>query len=451
MKKFTTRWSLRLVLGIGLTLLPYAVRAESEPRPLNEPARTSEPAPLDSTESVDATPVAPPVARTPAVAAPVAPTGPASEAATEKAPPADSILNKTLATEVIRERNPNGTVKIERHVAQDGDGNYCNHGGWTQWDDRGQIVGTGEYVNGKRQGKWVRWYGPSESNSFASPIYKDFQPPFASEASFENGVLTGAWRVFDSKNRKMCEWNFQDGQRNGKSIWWYTTGQKRKEIEYVGNQLDGEVTEYQADGKVISRDRYVSGRKLVLQVEYYDSKKDSKEVQKKSEGWVLTTRDTTKHNYDWWTGTAVITVLGKEGEVEKHGMWTWWHANGQRQMEGRYEENQPVGKFTWWYPNGQKQLEGEYVAGRQAGKFLWWHMNGQKQCEGQYASGEQTGKWLRWSSEGKVVESGDYTADSHTEVVKAPSPVAPQPEAESSEATRIADRLNAEPKKLRRQ
>jgi len=77
---------------------------------------------------VDATPVAPPVARTPAVAAPVVPLGPVAEAAAEKSPPADSILNKTLATEVIRERNPNGTVKIERHVTLTSDGNYSNNG-----------------------------------------------------------------------------------------------------------------------------------------------------------------------------------------------------------------------------------------------------------------------------------------------------------------------------------
>jgi len=45
MVKITTRWSSRLVLGLGLTLLPCVAWAESEPRPLNEPTRTSEPAP----------------------------------------------------------------------------------------------------------------------------------------------------------------------------------------------------------------------------------------------------------------------------------------------------------------------------------------------------------------------------------------------------------------------
>ncbi len=450
MAKYITRSSWRLALGAGLLSLPCAAWGQSEPRPLDAPSQASEPAPLDSTDSVDATPVAPPAARTPAVASPVAPLGPisdkSSDKSSEKTAPGDSILNKTMS-EVIRERNANGSVKVERHVIQDEDGNYSNHGGWTQWDDKGQIVGTGEYVNGKRQGKWVRWYGPQESGSFAGPIYKDFQPPFAAEANFENGVLNGAWRIFDSKNHKMCEWNFQDGQRHGKSTWWYISGQKRKEIEYAANQLDGEVTEYQADGKVLSRERYMSGRKLVLQVEFFDSKKEG---QKKSEGWVLTPRDLTKHNYDWWNGVAVINVLGREGEVQKHGTWTWWHANGQRQMEGRYEENQPVGKFSWWYPNGQKQLEGEYVTGRQTGRFTWWHMNGQKQCEGQYAVGEQTGKWLRWSAEGKVVEAGDYSTDHHGELVKAPAAVTPLTELEATDATHVAERQNAEPKKLRR-
>jgi len=33
MVKITTRWSSRLVLGLGLTLLPCVAWAESEPRP----------------------------------------------------------------------------------------------------------------------------------------------------------------------------------------------------------------------------------------------------------------------------------------------------------------------------------------------------------------------------------------------------------------------------------
>ncbi len=64
----------------------------------------------------------------------------------------------TSETEVIKERYPNGSVKIEREVTQDDDGNYVNHGMFKTFDERGNLTAQGEYRNGKRQGTWIRWY-----------------------------------------------------------------------------------------------------------------------------------------------------------------------------------------------------------------------------------------------------------------------------------------------------
>ena len=77
--------------------------------------------------------------------------------------------------EVIRERFPNSTVKVERHVTQDAEGNYYNHGLWTEWDEKGRLVGSGEYRYGKRHGRWLRWYGPTDGAMLSGPLYKDFQ------------------------------------------------------------------------------------------------------------------------------------------------------------------------------------------------------------------------------------------------------------------------------------
>ncbi len=63
-------------------------------------------------------------------------------------------------------------------------------------------------------------------------LYKDFQAPFVAEATFEDGVLNGTWKVFDSKNRKVSEWEFDHGERNGKSVWYFPNGQKRREVDY---------------------------------------------------------------------------------------------------------------------------------------------------------------------------------------------------------------------------
>lgn len=311
------------------------------------------------------------------------------------------------STEVIRERYPSTAVKVERRVAQDAQGNYFNHGQWTQFDEKGRMMGSGEYRHGKRHGKWIRWYGTAEMAHFTGPLYKDFITPFATEATFTDGVLHGSWKVFDVKNRKICEWEFENGERHGKSVWYFTTGQKRREVDYRQGEMDGEAIDFGIDGKVASRDKYIAGRRLGQQVDYHTPQ------QKRAEGWTLFAREVSKTDYSWWDGVASSKVISKEGVNQKRGVWTYWHKNGQKQMEGRYQDDLQTGKFSWWYSNGQKQLEGEYEDGKQSGKFVWWHPNGQKQCEGYYTAGVQSGKWIRWTPEGKVLEVGDYKDQHH--------------------------------------
>jgi antitoxin component YwqK of YwqJK toxin-antitoxin module len=386
-------WILRTALGLSLpAIAAVAYGIESTPTLAKMPALDSEVTGAVATESA-------PGAATIAAPADATPINGDDAAAPAGEDSGDGNV------EVIRERNPNGSVKVERHVTQDAEGNYYNHGLWTQWDEKGRLVGSGEYRYGKRHGRWLRWYGPNEAPMLQGPLYKDFQAPFVAEATFEDGVMHGTWKVFDAKNRKVSEWEFDHGDRQGKSVWYYPNGQKRREVDYRQGQIDGEVLEWGQDYKLALREKYVDGRRLAPQVDYYAAD------QKRAEGWILFAKENVKSNYDFWAGTAEIKVVGTEGVNQRHGLWTWWHKNGQKQMEGRYEADQPVGKFTWWYPNGQKQLAGEYINGKQAGKFTWWHPSGQKQLEGAYVAGVLSGKWTRWNGEGHVVEVGDYSAD----------------------------------------
>lgn len=380
-------WILRTALGLALPVFASIAIAEDSATPAKLPG-------LDyNVAHATAHGASPSVISHPTEAVPIA------------ADESDASSDDANGVEVIRERYPNSTVKVERHVTQDSEGNYYNHGLWTQWDEKGRLIGSGEYRYGKRQGRWLRWYGQSDSSMFTGPLYKDFSPPFVGEATFEDGVLNGTWKIFDSKNKKVSEWDFDHGDRNGKSVWYYPNGQKRREVDYKQGQIDGEVVEWGLDNKVTSHNKYTDGRRLAEQIDYYSP------GQKRAEGWILFGKEVTKSNYDFWEGIATTQVTGTEGANQRHGLWTWWHKNGQKQMEGRYENDQPIGKFTWWYPNGQKQLQGEYVGGKQQGKFTWWHPSGQKQLEGAYVAGVLTGKWTRWNAEGHVVEVGDYTAD----------------------------------------
>jgi hypothetical protein len=110
----------------------------------------------------------------------LAPVGENVDSETQTSDADDKSDSDEPQTEIIRERYPNTAIKIERHVAQDEEGNYYNHGLYTHFDEKGRVIGTGDYREGKRQGKWQRWFAANEGAMFTGPMFKEFQGPFAS-------------------------------------------------------------------------------------------------------------------------------------------------------------------------------------------------------------------------------------------------------------------------------
>ncbi|HVA47471.1 MAG TPA: hypothetical protein VNH11_13965 [Pirellulales bacterium] len=319
----------------------------------------------------------------------------------EQAAPAPETGDEESEHEVIRERFPNGSIRIEREVTQDADGNYINHGSWKMFDDRGTIVAEGHYRNGEREGVWNRWYRGNEVDLLTKLPYQQFSAPFVSQAAFENGKLNGRWGIYDSKQRKISEWHFAGGNRDGKSTWYFATGRKMREIDYRDGEIDGEHNEWSADGHLTIKDSYQAGRKVAPKIDYYANK------QKKTEGMYLHAREVVQTPDDWWT--AKVATYIKQGKDEKHGIWITWYQSGQKQMQGEYRNDLQVGKFHWWYETGQVALLGAYDAGKQVGKWTWWHQNGQKSTQGEYVDGNPTGRWRWWDTNGRVHETADLT------------------------------------------
>jgi len=328
--------------------------------------------------------------------------------------------------ELITERFPNGAVKIERQVAQDAEGNYVNHGQYTEYDTRGKIRRAGEFRDGRQHGKWTRHFQAGECSLFSGSIEKQFPGPFVSEATFEDGKLHGAWTIRSAAGQKIIEWSFDQGVRHGKSTWWHPRGEVRREVAYHQGEPDGDLIEWAPDGKAILRVTFLKGRQLHHDVQTYPTGRTS------YEGDYLLPPSVSVPAYDWWEGTAKSIPVGTTGPKQKHGRWIGYYANGFKKVTGAYEFDVPVGKFTWWYENGQKQAEGEYIEGREHGRWITWHPNGQKESEGEYTDGVVSGVWMRWLTNGKKVEVFDYSleaesgATSDEEPVPPPRPVEPE-------------------------
>lgn len=323
---------------------------------------------------------------------------------------ADTDAPSSVQVEVIRERYPNANIKVEREVTQDENENYINHGQWKMWDPNGNVMVEGRYVMNKRDGLWIRYYRAQEVKLLTTLPYNQFQAPYTSQATFEMDQMQGDWVILDAKKQKISQWGFLDGRRHGTSTWWYANGRKMRELTYRFGEMNGELLEWGPDGKLVTRDRYMEGRRLTKRTDRYDDR------QKKSEGMFLEAKLIVKTPDNWWE--ASLAQYTREGQDERHGTWTAWYSNGQKKIEGEYQYDRPEGTFAWWHPNGQKALEASYEAGKKTGTWTWWHANGQKSIKGRYTAGTATHKWIWWQENGHVAQRADF-ADGNGQVVAA--------------------------------
>jgi antitoxin component YwqK of YwqJK toxin-antitoxin module len=310
-------------------------------------------------------------------------------------------------TEVATDRYPDGKIKIQRHVAQDAQRNYVNHGPWTLFDLEGNAIATGTYKLGKRDGIWSRLQ-PKTSKHFEGPTFKGFKQPFVWEAHFADDVLHGRWTMLDAEARLIRTWEFEQGRLHGKAIDWHPNGKKRRELTYNQGVPHGELREWDDNGKLVMYGTYQDGRAHRAFVERYPT------GEKKLEGWYLGAKEMVRVAFNWWDGTIRIDLAEAEGKEVRHGQWTAWHANGGKQYEGQYEHDRAVGLHTWWFESGQKRITGHFVGGKETGRWTWWHESGFKNLEGQYLDGKKDGRWSAWHANGQKHQTGSYTNDKKT-------------------------------------
>jgi antitoxin component YwqK of YwqJK toxin-antitoxin module len=151
-----------------------------------------------------------------------------------------------------------GGIVVEKQTIPGPQG-AVNFGHWKATYADGRLLGEGEFVNGKRHGKWTRWYAPGEAPMFDNPLYGRSYAWFFSEAYFDNGVLHGPWVVMDGNKKVLSIWEFRGGKQDGPWVWYYPTGAKRREAIYAGGQLV-EAVNFAPDGRVTAKEVYVDGR-----------------------------------------------------------------------------------------------------------------------------------------------------------------------------------------------
>lgn len=309
-----------------------------------------------------------------------------------------------IRRENVVENYSDGKPRLIRSVAMDSKGNYYNDGPWVVKNRDGQIIAAGRYKKGVMNGQWGRRHLSSEGGLFVTKPFISFQEPFDSIANFKDGKLDGQWAIYDRSKRTVFEINYDDGKRDGNATWFYPDTTRMRAATFKNGVLHGEVSEWNEDGRLTSKEYYHEGRKVVRNTSFYRPKVP------REEAYYLDVK-LEQDGYDNWWEAKPAPYLASGDRVQA-GQARAWYANRQLQYRGQFRSDKPVGQFFWWHENGNRSTVGQFDRdGNRTGRWIWWHENGMKQIEGVYRNGRPAGSWRSWDEDGQLIKNKDYDSD----------------------------------------
>lgn len=323
----------------------------------------------------------------------------------------------TDEVELVRERYPDGKVRVERQVTLDSEGNYVNHGAWKLYSPSGSVLAEGQFDMGKRVGAWTRWLGRNDSPLLKQFPFNRFKTPFASQAIFNDDVMDGEWLIVDANNHKALQVSLSDGHRHGQVITFLPNGKEFRQETFENGVPVGDVLEIDSkSGELKQVATYLDGRRIVTKTNHYRGGR-----LKKSEEMFLAATTVQKSADSFWN--TKLAEYASEGEDLRHGTAKTWFENGQVQIEGFYRSGLRDGNFTYWYSNGQVAATGEYKDDLPNDVWVWWHSNGQKAAVGTYEAGALVDQWRWWDEQGqlarqKVYDGTEVTASTEQDVLR---------------------------------
>lgn len=323
----------------------------------------------------------------------------------------------------------------------------------------GQIASEGLMRNGKPDGYWKTYYpnGVLKSVGKRSNFLLDSIWVFFSEKgdtteriSYMSGKKNGwyfkyaAYNDTVPVNRVVEKALFVDGQRQGKTYFYYTTGELYRIIPYVKGKRQGTGYEFDRKGTVITILKY--NNDLLYDKEYINRLDENKQ---KNGTWKTFYPDYTLKSEAFYRNGKLDGLVkyynerGKLIKVEEYRMGQLVTGNAQEagktivkkekysdgkiKHSGMYRNKKPVGIHVYYTPTGKIDSAVEYTdagilkgkgkvdtLGRKTGLWREYTPEGKPYGKGKYVKGKRQGSWTFYYPNGKVAQKGSYSAGKPT-------------------------------------
>lgn len=263
---------------------------------------------------------------------------------------------------------PDGKIMYRGGVKKNDFGHDIYDGKGTIFDQEGEVLFEGEFVNHMKQGNGIMYLkgqiiyqGEFIQNKKQGTgiLYKDGKVYY--EGHFRNDLMDGYGILYYEEdviapfkdcreqyahlNRPQFEGDFVHGMKKGKGIQYYPSGFLQYEGDFMWNHMQGA-------GKLY----YVPEAPTEMELQ---------------------------------SGVTALHFEGYFFEDMKHGKGKVFSRQGVLEAEGHFKEDVMTGKGTLYYSNGQASYNGDLVNGLKHGRGEYYNEEGKIIYSGEFINGER--------------------------------------------------------------
>lgn len=263
---------------------------------------------------------------------------------------------------------PDGKIMYRGGVKKNDFGHDIYDGKGTIFDQEGEVLFEGEFVNHMKQGNGIMYLkgqiiyqGEFIQNKKQGTgiLYKDGKVYY--EGHFRNDLMDGYGILYYEEdviapfkdcreqyahlNRPQFEGDFVHGMKKGKGIQYYPSGFLQYEGDFMWNHMQGA-------GKLY----YVPEAPTEMELQ---------------------------------SGVTALHFEGYFFEDMKHGKGKVFSRQGVLEAEGHFKEDVMTGKGTLYYSNGQASYNGDLVNGLKHGRGDYYNEEGKIIYSGEFINGER--------------------------------------------------------------
>ncbi|SRX73407.1 toxin-antitoxin system YwqK family antitoxin [Aequorivita antarctica] len=241
-------------------------------------------------------------------------------------------------------------------------------GDWIYFNKEGRVIAEGKYnENGERNGKWI-WFND--------------QLALNETAIYKNGELNGENVIYYPDGQLSIKAFYKDGKVDGEYLFYYENGALKQKKYFKDGELSGTYTSYFMVGEEIPEfitpykqnevhekaSEYFSNGKLYSEIPFKDGKRDGIE------------------KIFYLNGNVSNEFTHIDGQLQ--GPIKTYHSNGKVSDVGTYKDDLLQGPYTTYYPDGTLKSEGNYLDGLLDGSYTFYDFDSKKYYNYSYKKGD---------------------------------------------------------------